>query len=852
MPPFPHEERTAGELAQGARWVNAFWDGPHVILVGRDASNKAFKKELPAEFSCFVRHSDLQRVVRTPRGEMTFEQQLRNSQFVRGIRVEGEWTRIRWKSRDLAREACRPGGVFEQAKIQTYEGDVDPVRRLLTDRDDIVLSRPRRCYTDFEGDPRGGISALVRGQSRMLCWSLTDDHDTRVQGCLQADDDDAEKLLLEDLWYELLEYDQICAWNGERFDFPFLISRTRRFGIAVEPRRFLWCDQMQVFKRLNISASQSGEEKQSVALRNVAAALQLHGDEALELAKAKFEAKRAWEYWEAGGEKRRELLAYNMDDGDKMPAIERVTGYLDLHQTLCEMCSTPFDTRGTHPVRYVEGFVLRMARDVGVKFPSKYYDEAQVEKEDEEAEQRGQFKGAVVLPPTKKGIVKDVHVCDFSGMYPSIMISWNMSPETYAPDVTLEESDIGRPAYLMHVPLKKFERPAGYCESPDKKAFRVEPMGIVPRVVSEVVAFRKRFTKLEASLPPGTPEAQEAKRKSMAGKIFANVIYGVGGCRWSRIHVREVAEAVTQAGVWLLRKTIEAASARGYRPIYGDTDSLFIQGPSDEEFREFIAWCNAELFPVELAKLGCRVCKIEIEYEKKHEVVIIADAKKRYAGRYAHFKGQVPNEKSKPEIKGFEFKRGDASRLARRMQAEVLDLLLGGGVTGPRRMEADACCEDPEVFWQLVVGWKKRILEEPLELDDVKIAKNLTRPISSYTVKPKKDGSAGTLDAHVRVARELVARGEAVFEGQKVDYFVVDGGCSPQKVAPAIDYNGECDRYYMWETLVFPPTMRVLAPCFPGKPWKELLKARPPKPRSVAAKKAAVQATNEAQGKLFG
>lgn len=50
------------------------------------------------------------------------------------------------------------------------------------------------------------------------------------------------------------------------------------------------------------------------------------------------------------------------------------------------------------------------------------------------------YKGAIVLEP-KRGIHKNIAVLDFSSMYPSIMMKYNIGSDTYVIDEALCASD---------------------------------------------------------------------------------------------------------------------------------------------------------------------------------------------------------------------------------------------------------------------------------------------------------------------------------------------------------------------------------------------------------------------------
>ncbi len=808
-----------------SQFVNAYWAGPVIVALARNAKGELFKKEVKSEYVSFIRAEDA-----TPQ----IVGALRQSRHVVGLRTEGKWLRIRWVARDVAMRAAAAEGWFAGKKIKVYEADLDPVRRWATDAK-IEIARPRRGYIDIETDSR--LPFARKEEARILSWSLVTEDGLGQAVVLEEDTDATERDLLRAFWKALDHVDQVLAWNGDRFDFPMLRARSERVGLAVETRRWLWLDHMVLFQRFNASASESGEEKQSMALGAVAKAVLGEGEDKL-VKLGELGGPSTWGMWSAGGEERERLRLYNLDDALKMRAIEAKTGYVELLFTTCQSTHTFPDSRGIQPTQQLEGFLLRLGQSEGrdMHFPTHHFAEGE----------RDQFRGAFVMEPKKRGVLRDVHVGDFARLYPSIILSWNMSPETWRPDVRLRENPMHRPSYLSHLPLKTYPLPEGHnVAAITEHVFVNEPEGILPAALSEMLRLRVYWDKVKARSSPGTPEWQEAARRSAAYKIAANSFFGVVGSPFSRFFERAVGESITQCGVWLIEETIKAAEARRWKVIYGDTDSLFVTGCSREEFLAFTEWCNAELYPRLLREQGCSRNFVKLEYEKAYSVLVLV-GKKRYAARYLHFKGKEADEHSKPEIKGLEYKRGDALRFARQFQRELIELLLTGEAMAEQAVEL---CE----------RWKQRVLFEPLELGDVVQAKRLSKSIREYSLGAKllKDGKTQAgLPAHVEVAKVLRDRGRDVGAGVRIEYLVTDGSCSPMRCCPAEDWEtldvgpagtlptiadappGQpaLDRHYLWETLVYPPSQRVLEACFPAGPWKQFERTRPPKLRGRAAR----------------
>jgi len=801
--------------------VNAYWSGDSIIAVSRTVTGERNLKAYPAEYTCFLKAADVPAAVAS---------KLRAWPRIRSWEADGDWIRLRFHTwRDLKEATSKSqyehptyGGyesMFDRLGLTVYEADVYPVRRFLTEYA-VEIQKPRRCYLDIEADSR--VPFGRKEDARILSWAVVDDTGEWVGDLLSADTDAAETALLKDLWECLDQYDQVCAWNGDRYDFPVLKARTELMGIRVAFAGWLWLDHLELFKSMNMHVSESGDEKQSFALGRIATAV-LGGE-----TKDDLDGSKTWDYWVAGGEDRERLFRYNVRDADLLRMIEKETGYIDTQLVLCQVCHTLPDSRGGNGTNFVEGYLLKMGRAEGLRFRTNW-----------DMDSGARFEGAFVMEPTRKGLLHSVHVADFSGMYPSIIQTWNISPETIRDDVVLVEDAATRPAYLRHLPPKTYPLPDDVCQVPGGSCFRRDTPGLIPRAIAELKRLRKYWNAAKAKAVPGTPEWHDADRKSNAYKVAANTFYGVMGAPASRFYDQRTASAVTAAGRWLIRHTIAAAEARGMSGIYGDTDSVFIADVTEGAFRAFVDWCNAELYPKLLADLHCPTNEIRIAYEKEFATIVLV-GKKRYAGRFAHYKGTRATADSKPEVKGLEYKRGDSAKLARDLQFEVIQSIMGGD-------------EDPASYEAMAARWRDLVVAGTLTRRDFVLSKTLSRDSTAYAQKKKKNGDDAAQPPHVEVAKILCARGYDTGAGARIEYVVVDGWSSPLKAIPVEDYtDGAEDRYYLWEQLVWPATERVLECAFPAVRWAEKFgKVRPKKATAASTAARRRRPAPEEQGKLF-
>ena len=824
--------------------VNAYVDyDANLVLMHRDGDERIVRR-MPADFASYHRVSDV-----TPEKRSRLEM----DDGLRTMRREGDWYRVEWYNYKARRFAIQDDGILTRLRIPHFEADVHPVKRYLVDSG-AKIQRPRRAFLDIETDSRLSFAKLRAGQGRVLCWTVVNEVGKVVSGCLAEDTDKAEQSLLVELLRTLDDYDQVLAWNGDGFDFMVLNGdrhpqtrtkgRIRHLGIKVDMRRWLWLDHMALFKRMNLQVAKSGDEKQSFKLGDIARSV-LHDG------KDKFDASKAWEAWACTDPTARynrdALVRYNQKDTDLLRRIEEKTGFCALLDTIGDACGVLPDSRGMRPLNQLDPFMLRLGREQGTHFPTI----TRFEQEDD----RKKFKGAFVQEPSIAGMLRDVHVCDFKSLYPSIIISWNMSPETKVP---------GSRGSMGPIPENCSRAPyTGVM-------FRTDVQGLLPMAVGRLLELRAQWKTEKSKCAPGTPESASADRKSNAYKVTGNAFFGGTGNEFSRFFDVDVAESVTQAGVHLIHAVDDAAVRLHWEPVYADTDGDYVRGISDRRvFGEFVKeTLNGEVIPQVLAEHGCVTRTVSIAYEKQFDRIVFTGMKKRYFGKFLHYEGTEPKLDSEPEIKGLEFKRGDTNHIARVLQERIIRMILGDWQptcscgkkcdhgpddkapkdrrtawlwTCPRcgpREDSDlhfaVAMENPEDFRVVVERARDHVLSAKLPLAYVTVSKGLQQPIEDYVQKKKQDGTDAALPPHVQVAKLLSERGEDVSIGTKIAYVVADGA-DTIKAIPADDYVGECDRHYLWQNLVWPPIERILTVVFPGTPWDRMFshtrpaKERPPK-----------------------
>jgi len=235
----------------------------------------------------------------------------------------------------------------------------------------------------------------------------------------------------------------------------------------------------------------------------------------------------------------------------------------------------------------------------------------------------------------KPGMHENVAVLDFKSMYPNIMITYNVSPDTYVP--------AGEP-----------DPEGGVNTAPEvKHRFRKQPAGFYKTVLTQLISTRDELRRKLKKLGPKSQEYRTLDARQRAVKVITNAAYGYTGWIGARWYVKPVAEAAAAWGRETIQKTIKLAEKAGLQVIYSDTDSIFVSNESEKMER--------------LSKEIDKTLSLEIRPGKVYKRILFTEAKKRYCGL-------LPN--GELDIVGLEVVRGDWASVAKDVQENVLEILL--------------------------------------------------------------------------------------------------------------------------------------------------------------------------------
>jgi DNA polymerase elongation subunit (family B) len=154
------------------------------------------------------------------------------------------------------------------------------------------------------------------------------------------------------------------------------------------------------------------------------------------------------------------------------------------------------------------------------------------------------YEGAIVFPPKRAIYYEPVIVLDYSSLYPSTAICYNISHETSVMDKKYDNLD-GYKYHSITFDVDGKSETWRYAEKSDGSK------GIIPRILDELLKKRSSVKKL-------MEKTEEAFLKKiydglqLAYKVTANSIYGLLGAKVSPIYLKQLAPSITAGGRFML------------------------------------------------------------------------------------------------------------------------------------------------------------------------------------------------------------------------------------------------------------------------------------------------------------
>jgi DNA polymerase delta subunit 1 len=359
--------------------------------------------------------------------------------------------------------------------------------------------------------------------------------------------------------------------------------------------------------------------------------------------------------------------------------------------------------------------------------------------EEQKPKFEGKYQGAFVLEPDVGFHEDPVVVCDFCSLYPSLMIYYNLSYDTYVTDS----------AWMDANPDKWDLMDSGACFVKPEVYF-----GIIPLLEQELGEQRKAAKKKKAE---ATDPLERAvwDGEQLAVKVIMNSLYGMLGSPTATVPCVEIAATITAMGRKNLLAVKDYAEANYCRltgepedhpakVIYGDTDSVFIKMPGVPVERaikhgKLLEKCfTRDLFN----RPNALVC----EYEKCFAPFLLV-TRKRYAGN----KYEFDHNKCTLTVNGMQLVKRDSAVLCVKTMEGFFDKVFKEN--------------DKEAAAQFVENTIAKLYADDTPLEFFVLTKKLSKKVEDYTVIPPH------VAAWQRMVRR-VGKTEAPSIGERFEFVV--------------------------------------------------------------------------------
>lgn len=399
--------------------------------------------------------------------------------------------------------------------------------------------------------------------------------------------------------YEEIGPSIITGWNTNGFDIPYLYERIRQVcgqGIAnkLSPiGKVKYSDRLERYKIAGVSSLDyldlykkfTYTQLQNYRLDTVART---------ELGRGKVEYDGSLD--QLFRDDLNKFIEYNLEDVRLIVDMDKKLNLIELVRGICHIGHVPYEDYNMSS-RFLEGTIVTYLHRKGIVVTDK--PEKRILSDDDE-DGDDSFIGAFVKDPVP-GLYDWVYSLDLQSLYPSIIMSLNISPETkigfvrnwnmeqhFRKEITayvIEEKDNPTTIELDYDSFMNFIEENNLTISSNGVLYSNIKRGIIPEILETWFAQRVEYKNLmKKYVNEGDKDkASYYDRRQHIQKIFLNSLYGVLGLPVFRFYDVDNAAAVTITGQDVIKSTAKVVNKRyekqlgveGDHVTYIDTDSIY-------------------------------------------------------------------------------------------------------------------------------------------------------------------------------------------------------------------------------------------------------------------------------------
>jgi len=505
--------------------------------------------------------------------------------------------------------------TWDKDEPTLHESDVPPTTRFLVDNygdSDEMSVGHRIMFFDIEVEVTDGFPDVQKAQNVITSIALYDcltdkyftycyDAEKRIKSYTKDDEVvefyDTEYEMLNKFFQKYLEIRPtiVSGWNSEFFDIPYLYNRAVRV-LGPEVANLLSPISQVIYseyKKKHTIAGVSSLDylqlyRQFTFGQKSSYRLDYIGEVEVGMKKVDYEGTLNDLY----EKDLQTFIDYNIRDVRILVELDRKLDFINVARGIAHLGHVPYEDIQMSS-RWLEGAILVYLKKIGVVAPNKPPRPKQ--------HLEDKFAGAYVQEP-QAGKHDWVYDLDITSMYPSVIRSLNISPETKVGKVvgwddeeflkkenkktyTLLNKKGKEMGKMTERELQQYFDEAKVSIASNGVIYRTDKQGLIPALLekwfNERVEMRKLVKKFHDE---GDKEKEQYfDRRQHIQKIVLNSLYGVLGLPVFRFYDLDNAEATTLTGQQLIKfsKKItnhfynkELGTADDY-VIYIDTDSIF-------------------------------------------------------------------------------------------------------------------------------------------------------------------------------------------------------------------------------------------------------------------------------------
>jgi len=504
---------------------------------------------------------------------------------------------------------------YDKEDPHLFESDVPPTTRFLVDQytnSDDSSEGHRMVFIDIEVEVTDGFPDAMKASNiitAITMWDkVSDTYYTYVTDPKKQIKNYTKDNIIVELFsteYEMLNkfYQKymeikptiISGWNTDFFDIPYLYNRAVRVlgnsvaGLLSPISEVKWNEYKKRYVIAGVSClDYFALYKKFSFIQQSSYRLDYIGEVEVGMKKVSYEGTLNDLY----ENDLQTFIDYNIRDVKILVELDKKLNYIEIARGVAHLGHIPYEEVYMSS-RYLEGAILVYLKKMGIVSPNK---PAKPKKKLDD-----KFAGAYVQSP-QKGKHDWVYDLDITSMYPSVIRSLNISPETKIGKIVGWDAEkfIDKSNKKTYTIMDKNEKEMGkFTESELQTYFnqtqvsvssngimyRTDKQGLIPALLTkwfnERVEMRKLVRKFNEQ---GDKEKEEYfDRRQYLQKIILNSLYGVLGLPVFRFYDLDNAEATTLTGQSLIKfsKKItnhfynkELGDTKDH-VIYIDTDSIF-------------------------------------------------------------------------------------------------------------------------------------------------------------------------------------------------------------------------------------------------------------------------------------